>query len=343
MRRLTLLQLDPTASIAPSADLVLWSRLGSSYSTSELRSALECRTLLELRALLRPAEDLALYRADMADWPGRGELRDWQQSNREWVEANDACRRDILERLELSGPLTMRDLPDTCAVPWGSTGWTNNRNVERLLNFMVARGEVAVAGRRGRERTWDLASRVYPADQVVPADEALRTRNERRLRALGIARARRQEMPGEPADVGAVGEEAVVEGVKGMWRVDPSQLGQPFSGRAALLSPFDRLVHDRKRATEIFEFEYQLEMYKPAAKRRWGYFALPILYDDRLVGKLDATADRKGGVLRVDAIHQDVTFTKAMTAAVNREVKDLACWLELDLALPEPRPPVLRQ
>jgi uncharacterized protein YcaQ len=67
-------------------------------------------------------------------------------------------------------------------------------------------------------------------------------------------------------------------------------LGQPFSGRAALLSPFDRLMHDRKRTIELFEFDYQLEMYMPAAKRRWGYFALPILYGDRLVGKLDATA-----------------------------------------------------
>ena len=126
----------------------------------------------------------------------------------------------------------------------------------------------------------------------------------------------------------------MVEGVKGSWRVDPSLLGQPFSGRAALLSPFDRLVHDRKRMVELFEFDYQLEMYKPAAKRRWGYFALPILYGDRLVGKLDATADRKAGVLRVDAIHQDVPFTKAMTAAVDREIKDLARWLELDLTLP---------
>ena len=100
------------------------------------------------------------------------------------------------------------------------------------------------------------------------------------------------------------------------------------------MSPFDRLIHDRKRLAELFEFDYQLEMYKPAAKRRWGYFALPILYSDRLVGKLDATADRKAGVLRVNAIHQDEPFGKTMTAAVHGEIKDLAHWLELDLTLP---------
>ena len=107
-----------------------------------------------------------------------------------------------------------------------------------------------------------------------------------------------------------------------------------LSGRTALLSPFDRLIHDRKRTLELFEFDYQLEMYKPAAKRRWGYFALPILYGDRLAGKLDATADRKAGVLRVDAIHHDVPFDAAMTAAVAGEIRDLARWLELDLTLP---------
>ena len=85
---------------------------------------------------------------------------------------------------------------------------------------------------------------------------------------------------------------------------------------------------------EIFEFDYQLEMYKPAAKRRWGYYALPILYGDRLVGKVDATADRKAGVLRVDAIHEDVPFDEATSAAVRSEIEDLARWLELDLALP---------
>ena len=189
VRQLTLLQIDPTAAIAPSADLVVWSRLGSSCSPADLTTALEDRTLLELRAMIRPSEDLALYRANMAEWPGRGELRGWQEHRRDWVKANDACRRDILDRLGSSGPLTSRDLPDTCRVPWASTGWTNNRNVTQLLKFMVLRREVATAGRRASERLWDLASRVYPDDPVIPADEARRIRTERRLRALGIARA----------------------------------------------------------------------------------------------------------------------------------------------------------
>jgi uncharacterized protein YcaQ len=336
VRHLTLLQIDPTAAIAPNADLVAWSRLGSSYAPADLDAALGTRALLELRAMIRPGEDLALYRADMVrwEWAQRGELPGWRASLREWVRANDACRLDILDRLASSGPLPSHDLPDTCKVPWKSSGWTNNRNVTQLLELMVVRGEVAVAGRSGGDRLWDLATRVYPDDPVVPADEAPRIRNERRLRALGIARARGPECPVEPVDVGEAGEPAVVDGVRGTWRVDPAQLGQAFSGRAALLSPFDRLVHDRKRTVELFEFDYQLEMYKPAAKRRWGYFALPILYGDRLVGKLDATADRDAGALRVDAIHQDVTFDRTMTTAIKREIEDLAHWLELDLTLP---------
>ncbi|HEX5493153.1 MAG TPA: crosslink repair DNA glycosylase YcaQ family protein [Mycobacteriales bacterium] len=337
VRQLSLVQIDPTTAIAPSADLVVWSRLGSSYAPAELTTALENRTLLELRAMIRPGEDLALYRADMArwEWAAPGELPGWRASRRDWVRANDACRLDILDRLRSAGPLPSRELPDTCGVPWKSSGWTNNRNVTQLLEFMVLRGEVAIAGRRGGDRLWDLATRVYPDHPVVPADTALRIRNERRLRSLGIARARGPECPVEPADVGEVGEPAVVEGVKGTWRVDPSLLGsQRFSGRAALLSPFDRLVHDRRRTVELFGFDYQLEMYKPAARRRWGYFALPILYADQLVGKLDAAADREAGVLRVHAIHQDVAFTGTMTAAIRREIEDLAHWLDLDLRLP---------
>jgi len=335
VRQLSLLQLDPTRAIAPSAELVVWSRLGSSYSSQDLWDAVDEQRIIELRGTLRVAEDIALYRAEMAEWPGAGEVRGCKRAQSEWVRTNNACRRDILERLRADGPLRAAQLPDTCVQPWASTGWNNNQNIKMMLDFLVQRGEVAAAGGTGRNRLWDLASRVYPDDPPVPTEEALRQRDERRLRALGIARSRGPECPVEPLDVGEAGERAVVEGVPGEWRVDPTLLGEPFEGRAALLSPFDRLLHDRKRMNEVFEFDYALEMYKPAAKRRWGYYALPILYGDRLVGKLDAQADRKAGVIEVAAIHQDVPFSTAMATAVDDEIRDLARWLDLELVLPD--------
>ena len=324
VQQLTMLQIDPTAAIAPSADLVAWSRLGSAYQPAHLRQALEQdRTLFEHNALVRPMSDLGLYLAGAADWPS-------YERTRAWIRDNDSFRRDILDVLGRTGPLSSRDIPDTCVVPWASTGWTNNRNVTQMLEFLMMRGEVAIAGRVGRQRLWDVAERVYPADVVVPSvDEARRAKNERRLASLGIARQKTTAMPVEPVDVGEAGEPAVVEGVKGEWRVDPGALEGEFEGRTALLSPFDRLVHDRVRAQELFDFEYTLEMYKPAAKRRWGYFALPVLHDDRLVGKVDAAADRKTSVLRVHAIHEDVKFTRGMTKAVQTELEDLASWLGL--------------
>ena len=325
VRQLTLLQIDPTAAIAPSADLVAWSRLGSAYQPAHLKNALEQdRTLFEHNALIRPMSDTGLTLAGADEWPS-------YQKQRNWLRANDRFRRDILKLLGRSGPLASRDIPDTCVVPWASTGWTNNRNVTQMLEFLMMRGEIAIAGRIGRERLWDVAERVYPADVVVPAvAEAQRIANERRLAALGIARSKAPKMPIEPVHVGEAGEPAVVEGTKGEWRVDPAALGDDFEGRTALLSPFDRLIYDRVRAQDLFDFEYTLEMYKPAAKRRWGYFALPILHGDGLVGKLDAIADRKASVLRVNAIHEDVKFTRVTAKAVRAEVDELAAWLGLD-------------
>jgi uncharacterized protein len=324
VRQLTLLQIDPTAAIAPSADLVAWSRLGSSYQPAQLPQALEQdRTLFELDAMVRPMGDLGLFLAGMANAPSHA-------SSREWLRRNDRFRRDVLDRLATSGPLLSRDIPDTSAVPWQSSGWTGNRNVTQMLEFLMMRGEVAIAGRRGRQRVWDLPERVYPPDTpALPAEEALRVRNERRLRSLGIAREKRIAVPLEPWAVGNAGEPATVEGVPGEWRVDPDALGRPFEGRTALLSPFDRLIHDRDRALELFDFEYVLEMYKPATQRRWGYFALPVLHHDRLVGKVDATADRKRSKLTVHAIHQDVRFTQAIPSAVDAELDGMASWLGL--------------
>lgn len=325
VEHLGFLQIDPTAAIAPSADLVAWSRLGGSYTPADLTRALEEeRSLFEFDAMVRPMADVGLYLAGASERPA------WEDARR-WLRANDRFRRDILARLASDGPMTSRDIPDTSAVPWPSSGWTNNRNTTKMLEILVVRGEVAVSGRVGRERLWDLPARVYPADVAIPSvEEADRLRNERRVRSLGIARPKARAMPMEPIHVGAAGEPAVVDGVKGEWRVDPSLLDGAFTGRTALLSPFDRLVHDRVRALELFDFEYTLEMYKPAGKRRWGYYALPILHDDRLVGKLDAAADRKASVLRVLAVHEDVPLAPAVRSALDAEIAALAGWLALD-------------
>ncbi|MFF1573641.1 DNA glycosylase AlkZ-like family protein [Leifsonia sp. NPDC058292] len=330
VRELTYLQLDPTAAIAPSAELIAWSRLGSSFQPTALKTAIEVdRTLWEHKAqdeqtspaiaMVRSTADLGLHLAEMTQGVRYKDAR-------EWLAANERFRRDVLARLRDSdGPLLSREIADTAQVPWVSTGWTHDQNVTRMLEFLVAEGEVATAGRVGRQRTFDLAERVYPRGVVaLPLDEARRIRDERRLSALGIARA---------PMVGEAGERVRVEGSDREWRVAPDAIArlsaEPFVGRTALLSPFDRLIHDRVRSQEVFDFEYLLEMYKPAAKRRWGYFALPILHDDRLVGKLDALADRKAAALVLTAIHEDVPFTKTMTADVNAEIEQLAGWLDL--------------
>jgi uncharacterized protein len=323
--RLTLLQIDPTAAIAPNADLVAWSRLGASYQPAQLTKAVEVdRTLFELRAFIRPMTAVALHVPEETHYTA-------QSSVHAWLEANDGFRRDVLARLRDAGPLLSRDIPDTSQVPWGSTGWTNNRNVTQLLELLSARGQVAIAGRVGRQRLWDIPERVYPRFDPLPPDEARRRREERRLRSLGIARAKPALLPGEPLQVGEAGVPVTVEGLDGEWRADPDALDGPFTGRTALLSPFDRLVHDRDRTLTLFDFSYVLEMYKPAAQRRWGYFALPVLHQDRLVGKLDAKADRRAGKFTVHALHEDVRLTKAMRADVAAEIEALAAWLGLAL------------
>lgn len=322
------LNVDPTAAVAPNADLVLWTRLGSGYRPADLTRALEDdRDLFEWRGVIRPVEDLPIMLAGAQDWPGGGQARDW-------LEDNEPFRQDVLDLLGDHGPLLSRDIPDTSLVSWPSTGWTNNRNVTQMLEFLQRRGEVAISHRKGRERFWDLAERVYPPFDPMTVDEAARQRDARRLRAFGVARVTTLELPAGRVSVGDAGVPVTIEGVPGAWRADPDQLArieEPFEGRTVLLSPFDLLILDRKRMELFWQFEYLLEMYKPAAARRWGYFALPILHGDALVGKVDVIADRKAHVYRLNSIHEDAPFTADLRDAVQRELEDLAAWQHLDL------------
>jgi len=343
-RRLTMLPLDRTRAVAPAADLVLWSRLGADYRLGDLDDAVAAQRVVEVGGALRPVEDATLFRAEMAAWPTPGAWKEWHHTLSTWVAANEQARLDVLEQLRQKGPLPVSALPDTCERPWRSSGWNDGKNVRMLVAQLVQRGEVAVAGRdggRGAERTYDLAERVYLDEPVPSLAESLAENDRRRLRAFGIARAGDVYQQGEPVGAGEAGVPVAVEGVRGRWRVDPDLLAELAeidardtddrpTERTVLLSPFDVLLHDRKRMADLLGFDYALEMYKPKAKRRWGYYALPVLHGHRLVGKVDATADREAGELLVHAVHEDEPFTTDLRDAVEEQIAALATWLGVE-------------
>ena len=341
VRGLTMLPLDRTSAVAPAADLVLWSRLGDRYRLGELDDAVATQEVIELAGALRPVEDAALFRAEMAVWPTPGPWQDWHHGLHDWLADNAACHRDVLERLRQEGPLPLAELPDTCVRPWRSSGWNDGKNLRMLLSQLVQRGEVAVSGRDGRERVYDLAERVYPDVDAPALADAEAELDRRRLRALGIARAGAVFQQGEPVGAGQAGEPVGVVGVRGRWRADAealAALNRTVPDRVTLLAPFDLLLHDRKRMVDLLDFDYALEMYKPKEKRRFGYYALPVLYGERLVGKVDATTDLEAGELLLHAVHEDEPFDSTLGSAVEAAVEGLATWLGVVVAeAPHPR------
>jgi uncharacterized protein YcaQ len=319
------IKIDPTATIAPAEHTILWSRIGRGYEPVQLSKAVERdRHLFEFEGKFRPIRLLAPLLASLRDWPRR-------ESTRAWLDANAGFRDDVLARLRADGPLLAADIPDTAQVARPPDGWSGANQTPTMLEFLARQGRVAIVGREGRHKRWDLAERVYPRDlPEYEPEEAERLLQESRLRAAGIAR---QKSPWTP--VGVVGEAATVEGSTWKWRVDPDALAtldDDPGGRVAFLNPYDGILFDRPRLAELFDFEYVLEQFKPKAQRRYGFFAHPILLGDRFVGMLDAEVDRTREVLKVNAVHELLPFDPEEQDIVRFELEDLAAWLGLGLA-----------
>ena len=313
------IKIDPTATIATAEHSILWSRIGSGYEAVQLSKAVETdRLLFEFDGAFRPMSLLPLMLPAMRRGPRR-------ESTRAWLAANQRFRADVLARLRADGPLLASDIPDTAEVTRPPDGWTGSNQVVPMLDLLQRLGEVAIVGREGRHRRWDLAERVYPVVAEIEPEEAERMLAERRLQALGIAK---RNSPW--AGVGEAGEPATVEGSTWKFRVDPeaiAALDDDPGGRVAFLNPYDPMLFDRPRLKELFEFEYVLEQFKPKPQRRYGFFAYPILMGDRFVGMLDAEVSRDRESLAVNAVHEFVPFDAEEDEMVRAEIDDLGQWL----------------
>jgi uncharacterized protein YcaQ len=302
VRQLGFLQIDPIATVATPQQLVLWSRLGA-YDTAELDRLLWVdKALFEWNAFIRPIDELPLV---------RGLQRRWRTSthshSERWVRGflaeNRAFRRYVLREIAERGPLLSRTLEDRAKGEPADHRWYGSRRVGLMLESLHLYGEIAVAGRREGQRLWDLAERWHPETGALSVKAADASRAEQRFRALGVRRVRQG------------------------WEAHPDAVDGPVPPRTTFLSPFDRLIHDRDRAEALFGFYYRLEMYVPKAKREFGYYVLPILRGDQLIGRIEPVFDRKSGVLRVNGIWAQPGAPADAGADIGAALRELAVWL----------------
>jgi hypothetical protein len=294
VRTLGFLQIDPISSVAQPQHLVLWSRLGMRYDRAELDRLLwDHNQLVEWRAFIYPIEDLPYLRARM---------RGYSRRRSEYLNEHRAFRQYVMRELESRGPLLSREIETHVSrKDQERHDWWGARQMGLMLEVLAARGLVAVAGRRGGQRVWDLAERVYPETGVATAKEADAHFKEKEWRALGVKLERGKLLvhPGANADP-----------------VPPT--------RTTFLSPFDRLIHDRARTEALWGFHYRLEMYVPKLKREYGYYVLPILRGDRIVGRIEPVWNRKTKELSVNGVWWEPGVKPVSLA---KPLRDLTRWL----------------
>jgi uncharacterized protein len=322
LRGLRVLQIDPVNVVARSHLLVLWSRLGG-FDRDDLETLRwRERWLFEYwahAASIVLTEDYPIHRAMMRAYRVTVE----SQQKRDWLAANEDFRRYVLDLLRDSGPLPGDAIEDRAAVSWISTGWTNGRNVERMLDILWKQGVVMVTGRDGLRRLWGLAD--FPAVEDLPQEEVVARAAEHALRALGVARTRDVERhftigryPGLDLERAAWARPVLVEGGSEQWWVHRDALGlldEPWRPRTTLLSPFDNLICDRERTDRLWGFAYRNEMYVPRHKRQFGCYVMPVLSGERLIGRVVPRVDRRRGQLVVEGVFAEEEFSGAGAVA----------------------------
>jgi uncharacterized protein YcaQ len=338
VHRLGMVQMDPTSIVARTEHLVLWSRLGRGFRVAELERLLwRDRELFEYRAHIVPTADLPMHRISMRRYPHSDLTR--HAYVRAWLRANDSFVRYVLGELRRRGPLRARELENRAAEGWHTGGWNDeSQNVPMLLDILWSQGRVMIVGRDGQQRVWDLAERSLPAPNGRPGLEETQDLAARQLRARGIERLERIGMlfdgppPGRKGAIDRLTRSGVIvpieiDGLSGRWVTHRDLLDSTFRGRTTVLSPFDDLISDRDRTEKLFDMRFRLEIYVPKAKREFGYFVLPILRGDRLVGRIDPAFDRRANVLRVHAVHSQPDARPGDWPAARRSIKELASWL----------------
>jgi uncharacterized protein len=342
IRRMGVLQIDSISVVARSPYLVLWSRLGS-YEPRWLDELLAEGALFEYwshAACFIPIEDYGLYRRLMIE--GGEKTRTWMRAHHEEIE-------HVMDRISENGPVRAAEFARTDGK---AGGWWEWKPEKRALEHLFASGELMISRRENFHRVYDLRERVLASalpdweDALAPNEQEVRRALAlKAVRALGVAPARwipdyfrtpKKGVAGlleELADEGELAR-AGIEGEPAYVHPDNARLSEKIlSGNlqpafTTLLSPFDPVIWDRARALELFDFEYKIEVYTPAARRRYGYYSLPILHNGALVGRLDAKAHRKQGTFEIKAIHLEpnTPVNDDLISGLSGALRDCAGW-----------------
>ena len=322
--------------VARNQLLVLWSRLGR-YKLSDLdRLMWKDRAFFEYITFLAPTSDLPLHALRMREM--RRAEGPYAKRIVEWVARNASLRRHVLDRLRREGPLPLSAFEDRSIHSWTSSGWNADRNVSQMLSFLIRLGEITIGGRASGRRFFTLAKGWFPPVKPLNPTVAARTATERALAATGVAtfqELRRVYALGRFVTTDAlarlerdgVARRVDLAGLRGPYfTLSDARMAEPE--RTTLLSPFDNLIIDRPRTELLFGMRYRMEIYVPKHLRVRGFWAMPILHRDRLIGTVDPKVDRQRAVLEVVTfrLERDAPRDRATRRAIEDAVDDLAAF-----------------